>query len=374
MKVDLEEGRYDRQKLISWWNQDRLKTARVLVVGAGALGNEVVKNLALLGIGSIDIVDLDVIERSNLARCVMFREADNTEPKATVLAARVATLNPDCRAVGHVARVQTFGIGWLREFDVVIGALDNREARLWVNQACRKLGQTWIDGAIEGVRGVVKVFPPTGACYECTLGEVDRAILAKRRACSLLSEDEMLAGKVPTTATTSSVIGGLQAQEAVRLLHGEPSPLANRGWTFIGETFDGYSVDYREDEYCQAHDTYDDVVTVGVDADTTMRDVIIRFDDEDVVAIDLERELVRSASCAGCGWTTVLNQAIDVVAAEVVRCPGCEQIGALDATAVLGPEDPLLDEAISAIGMPDYEVLTVRSDSGRRHVCLRRSS
>ena len=68
MLITTEEGRYDRQELISWWDQDRLRAARILVVGAGALGNEVVKNLLLIGIGHIDVIDLDIVERSNLAR------------------------------------------------------------------------------------------------------------------------------------------------------------------------------------------------------------------------------------------------------------------------------------------------------------------
>ena len=68
--------RYSSLRLISWWRQDRLRSARILVVGAGALGNEVMKNLALLGLGTIYVIDFDLIEPSNLSRSVLFREAD----------------------------------------------------------------------------------------------------------------------------------------------------------------------------------------------------------------------------------------------------------------------------------------------------------
>src|SRR5271156_1770164 len=71
-----DEDRYSRLRLISWWRQERLKAARVLVVGAGALGNEVMKNLALLGLGTIYLIDRDVVEPSNLSRSVLFREED----------------------------------------------------------------------------------------------------------------------------------------------------------------------------------------------------------------------------------------------------------------------------------------------------------
>src|SRR5580658_10585598 len=77
-----DQDRYSRLRLISWWRQERLRDARVLVVGAGALGNEVVKNLALMGMGTTYLIDLDVVESSNLSRSVLFREADSGQSKA----------------------------------------------------------------------------------------------------------------------------------------------------------------------------------------------------------------------------------------------------------------------------------------------------
>src|SRR3954462_8103534 len=95
LRVDLddEHDRYHRQTLISWWDQDRLRSATVIVVGAGALGNELVKHLALAGVGRVVVADFDHIENSNLARCVFFRESDDGRPKAEVLAARAMELN-----------------------------------------------------------------------------------------------------------------------------------------------------------------------------------------------------------------------------------------------------------------------------------------
>ena len=95
LAVDLDEDRYHRQSLITWWDQERLSDASVLVIGAGALGNELVKNLALVGVGTVVVVDLDQVENSNLSRGVLFREGDEGADKATVVAARAAELNPD---------------------------------------------------------------------------------------------------------------------------------------------------------------------------------------------------------------------------------------------------------------------------------------
>src|SRR5947199_3345390 len=84
-----EQDRFHRFRLISWWDQAKLSRAKVLVVGAGALGNEIVKNLALLGVGNVLIADMDRIENSNLSRSILYRASDNGQLKADV-AARVA--------------------------------------------------------------------------------------------------------------------------------------------------------------------------------------------------------------------------------------------------------------------------------------------
>src|SRR3954465_10018354 len=93
-----DDDRFHRFRLIEWWDQSKLRNARVLVVGAGALGNEIVKNLALLGIGQLLIADLDRIENSNLSRSVLYRQQDNGRYKADVAAAAARDIYPEIRA------------------------------------------------------------------------------------------------------------------------------------------------------------------------------------------------------------------------------------------------------------------------------------
>ena len=136
-----DDDRYSGLRLIGWWDQDKLARARVMVVGAGALGNEVLKNLALVGVGEIYVIDFDQIEQSNLTRSVLFRQRDCGRPKAVAAADALRDLNPDTQVIPFHANVLTdVGLGLFRDVDVVIGCLDNREARWWVNRCCWKVG------------------------------------------------------------------------------------------------------------------------------------------------------------------------------------------------------------------------------------------
>ena len=155
--------------LLSWFKKERVKNARVLVAGAGALGNEVVKNLALFGVGHIYVVDFDRIEISNLTRSVLFREDDafSHAYKAEVVAKRAMEINPQIRVTPIVGNLfSEVGFGIYRSVDVVIGWLDSRLARYLLNRLCMRAGKTWIDGSIENLTGVVKVFTPGVNCYE----------------------------------------------------------------------------------------------------------------------------------------------------------------------------------------------------------------
>ena len=170
---NLRTDRLGTFELISWWEREKVQNAHVLVVGAGALGNDVIKNLALMGIGYIYIVDFDTIEAANLSRSVLFRESDNSRSKAEVAAAHARALNPQIHVQYLNGDVMTqLGLGVIRRMDVVIGCLDNREARLAINRFCYWMNKPWVDGAIQELLGLVRVFVPgQGACYECTLTE-----------------------------------------------------------------------------------------------------------------------------------------------------------------------------------------------------------
>ena len=249
------DDRFDRQKLITWWDQSKLSAARVLVVGAGALGNEIVKNLALVGVGHITIVDMDTIERSNLARCIFFRESDVGMAKSEVLAREVRRLNSEIDTVFYTCPVQELGDAFIADFTLVIAGLDNREARVWLGSAVRRIGKVWIDAAIEGLMGSVQTFTPDGPCYACSMNDIDWKAVAHRRSCKLLGNEEIEAGHTPTNATTSSIIAGIQTQEAIKYLVEEPDlyALENKVWRMFGEQMTTYTSIIKIDEDCPFH-------------------------------------------------------------------------------------------------------------------------
>ena len=99
--IPANDERFSRFRLIGWWNQEKLRSARVLVIGAGALGNEILKNMALLGFANIVVVDLDSIEASNLSRSILYRASDVGRRKADVAADAVRNIFPEATRSRH---------------------------------------------------------------------------------------------------------------------------------------------------------------------------------------------------------------------------------------------------------------------------------
>lgn len=366
--TDEPEDRYSRLRLIPWWDQDRLRAARVMVVGAGALGNEILKNLALLGVGHIFVVDLDTVEQSNLSRSILYRASDEGAPKAEVAAARVREINPDVRVRALQGDISTdVGLGVFRAMDVVIGGLDNREARLAINQACWKVNRPWIDGAIEVLHGVARVFvPPNGPCYECTLNSVDYRLLNMRKSCALLNREQMLSGKVPTTPTTSSVIAGIQTQEAVKLLHAHRNfpLLAGRGFFFNGLTHDSYVVTYARREDCPGHETFGEIREMDAGARTTTLGTALAWARDAVgseAVLELGREIATAAVCRPCGTRQSLLRPLARLTEADARCPSCGEIRVLEMTHTIYGTEDYLDLTLADVGVPILDIVTGRS-------------
>ncbi len=359
-------GRFSRFELINWWDQQHLEQAHVLVVGAGALGNEIIKNLCLLGVGNIFVADFDIVENSNLSRSVLFREADNGKPKAVVACERAKGIYPKVRVQpfsGDV--VYDLGLGVYLWANVILGGLDNREARVSMNGGAAFARKHWIDGAIEVLDGVMRVFyPQEGACYECTMNEIDWKIVESRRSCALLTRDQMMLGHVPTTPTTSSIIAALQVQEAVKLLHGIPV-MAGEGIRYTGMQNEFTQVRYPRKPECYGHDTYQALRMTGRSTtDTTVQDIInlARCELGGDAVVGLSRDIVCALDCPICHKRHSIFTSLGKVREEDALCEECGELCVPDTLTTLGLNDDLDDKTLAQIGVPPFDVLTARND------------
>jgi molybdopterin/thiamine biosynthesis adenylyltransferase len=360
----IQEGRFARLEAIEWWDQARLARARVLVIGAGALGNEVVKNLALLGVGHMVVADMDRVELSNLSRSVLFRESDEGKPKAECAARAATAIYPGLQARAAVGNVLAdLGLGCFRWADAVIGALDNREARVFVNSACARVGRPWFDGGIEVLHGVVRGFaPPRTACYECTMSAVDWALLNKRRSCSLLARRALAQRGTPTTPTTASVIAGMQVQEAIKHLHGR-SALLGCGFVFDGAEHASFRVNYPINPDCPWHEEPAPIeVLPQANSDTRLETLWHEGERRlgGLDALDLARELVERVECPACGHRRDVLQPAETVREDQLLCPRCGTEGTPTFVHSLGPDSSLLKKTVREIGLPAWDIVWPR--------------
>jgi molybdopterin-synthase adenylyltransferase len=208
--------------MIDWFSQDDISKKRVAVVGAGATGNEVIKNLALLGVGYIKIFDIDTIEIHNLTRSILFRESDVGRSKASVAASRARKITPSITIEESLGDVWTqLTIESLITYDVLICCVDNFETRLKLNQMCLMAGVDMVNTAIDSKFIVVETFNfeknLNSACYECNLPHSAYTRMGERYSCGSLKKTAYIEKKVPTTIITSSIAGAFATSNALRL-------------------------------------------------------------------------------------------------------------------------------------------------------------
>lgn len=213
--------RYMRHQMISWFDQDRIKTARIGVLGAGAVGNEVIKNLVLLGVGEIDIYDFDTIESHNLTRSVLFRPSDVGAKKANVASERARELDPDVTITGyHGDYWEMMPMKRFLEYDCLISCLDSFSARIKLNRLCHITGKPLVNTGIDSQYASIQWFPffSQSACFECGLGDAAYATAQDRNSCGSLGPKAEEARLIPTTIITASIAGSLAASKALSLI------------------------------------------------------------------------------------------------------------------------------------------------------------
>ncbi len=264
------ENKTDRQERIPYFDQKAIRNTSVLVVGAGATGNEVLKCLALTGFGYVFVADMDHISTSNLSRTVLFTEKDVGRRKAPVAAERFTNMSIDDGIADFYDGDLCHGLGEgvFRHVDIVIGCVDNEQTRLYVSNICQLLGKPYIDTGIGGFNW--NVFSSSGkdgcSCYACTLSaRAERKAFERiRNSCDVTRRKAAAEGHVPTIGIAAASASALAVQEAIKISHHAHEPGTNlyrprSGYMSIFSAaenrLDSYEIKIRES--CGHHDRYD---------------------------------------------------------------------------------------------------------------------
>ena len=217
----IDDDKFERSKRMTWFDLNLVSKANVLVVGAGAIGNESCKNLILSGFKKISVVDMDYVVRSNLNRCIFFDEADvnKNRKKAEVIAERLKIIEPKAKIKHYINRIEDLSDSFIPSFDIVLGCLDNISARLHVNAHCYYNKIPYVDGGTDGLIGKVQVvIPPHTSCLECGMNKTHNKIREMRLSCTG-RDVTFFEPKLAADINTTSIISAIQVQEVLKIVH-----------------------------------------------------------------------------------------------------------------------------------------------------------
>jgi adenylyltransferase/sulfurtransferase len=238
-----EVRRYSRHLIIpdvGKTGQRRLKNARVLCVGAGGLGSPALMYLAAAGVGTLGIVDFDVVDESNLQRQVIHGQPDLGRPKAVSAMETINEINPLVKVILHEERLDSGNaMRIFAGYDLIVDGTDNFATRYLVNDACVLLGKPYVWGSIYRFDGQASVFwAEHGPCYRCLYPEPPPP------------------GMVPSCAeggvlgVLCATIGSIQVNEAIKVITGMGEPLAGRLMIYDALDMAFRSVNVRKDPEC----------------------------------------------------------------------------------------------------------------------------
>ena len=227
-----ENYRYHRQVILSEIGEEGqalLTRARVLIVGVGGLGSPIATYLAGAGVGTLGLVDNDVVSLTNLQRQVLYSESEVGLSKVDCAEKRLKSLNSEVCIVKHPCMLtRENGEDIISRYDIVVDGTDNFPARFVISDACQKLGKPYVYGAINGLDGQVSVLCKGKATYR-----------------TLMSEEEALTMSHPGKAVvgvTPAIVGSVEASQVLQLICGYGEPLIDRLWTVDLRTMNSFIV------------------------------------------------------------------------------------------------------------------------------------
>ena len=251
----IDDDVFDRSKRIGWLDLESIARSKVMMVGAGALGNEVAKNLALSGFRNITLIDMDHVVGSNLNRCLFFsrEDAQRRASKADAVARGILSISPDARPVPMRQRIEDLPEGAFKDYDLVLGCLDNIQARIHTNSHSYRAGKVYIDGGMEGFLGKVMVArPPVGACVQCGMNRSHSKVAELRFSCTgkdVVFHEPRLAAEI----TTTSVISAIMVREALKVVSSRPDMLIANAFYYDGQRNQSEELEIPLNPNCPVH-------------------------------------------------------------------------------------------------------------------------
>lgn len=349
--------RFDRHRAIPGWDQQRLASATVVVLGAGALGNEVLKNLALAGVGRLVVCDPDVVALSNLPRAVLFREADIGSPKVHAAAAALASVAPAVTVKPRMADLVTgVGLGELADAGAVVGCLDTIEARLELLGRCALVEAPLVDGGTHPWGGEVRIRTSTdGPCFGCALSAEDRS--RSRRVAWTCSDDEA-DRPVPSSIAGTALIAGWMTLAVLQLVLGVP--VEYRLLAIDGQHAHTRTVKHVRDDQCPFHRRLEGPIEpIAVGSQDRVRALLdtVEPDDLPLTWAPFPPD-TRGFRCAWC-----LN---DYSSGDLSSGPeGCSECGTpSDPGPTLSLRDADPDAVLGTLGVAAQEIIPVRCTEG----------
>ncbi|MEM1587862.1 MAG: HesA/MoeB/ThiF family protein [Candidatus Bathyarchaeia archaeon] len=240
MSLNIKElTRYNRQIIIEGWGelgQLKLKSAKIVIAGVGGLGCPASLYLTAAGVGEIKLIDNEKVELSNLNRQILHWEKDIGKFKVESAAEKLKKINNEVEIIIEKLAITKENASKLIEgFDLVIDALDNFEARFYLNKACVEKGIPMIHGAIEGFEGrFTTIIPKVSPCLACIYGKIP-----------------FYKGKFPVVGVTPAVIAALQSMEAIKLIVGLGKLTINRLIVFNGLSMEFDEIKIERNNKCK---------------------------------------------------------------------------------------------------------------------------
>ncbi len=258
MLSDRERMRYSRQILLDEVGESgqlKLKEASVLIVGCGGLGSPVAMYLAAAGVGTIAVLDKDVVELSNLQRQIMHSMDRLGVPKAMSARMTLESMNPEIQIREYIRELVPENVQeFIRDFDVVINGVDNFETRFLLNDACYLEKKPLIEAGVLRYDGLVMtILPDQGPCYRCLFPHIpEEGTVSSTQTLGLL-------------ATIPGIAGTIQATEALKVILGIGKPLTGRVLAF--NALEGHYdvIDWPRDPHCPLCGEHPTIHTPGED-------------------------------------------------------------------------------------------------------------